>query len=42
MTCGQAELFVECLADSADRTVANDGELSAHIHSGHKAVGWRS
>ena len=36
---GQAELFVESLADRADRAIADDGQLRPHIHAGHKAVG---
>ena len=36
---GQAELFVQSLADCADRAVAYDGELGADIHAGHEAFG---
>ena len=39
---GQAELLVDGLADCADRAVADDSELRAHIHSGHEAVGGRA
>jgi hypothetical protein len=39
MALGQAELLVESLADRADRAIADHGQLRAHIHAGHKAVG---
>ena len=42
VTGGQAEFIVECLADSTDRAVANDGERRADIHSGHEGIGRRS
>jgi hypothetical protein len=34
--------LVDGLADRADRAVADDGQLRAHIHSGHEAVGRRA
>ncbi len=36
---GQAEFLVKGLAHRAHRAVAHDGQLRAHVHSGHEAVG---
>ena len=34
-----AQLLVDLLADSADGTIADDGEFGEDIHSGHEGVG---
>src|SRR5450631_3455051 len=34
-----AEMLVDRLPNRSNWSIANDGELSSHVHSGHKAVG---
>ncbi len=39
-SCGFAFVLIERTANLTHGAIANDGELGAHIHAGHEAIGW--